>query len=73
MLNILPPRRLYGDNKLFPFVLVSDEASPLTEYLIQPYARASIKEKEQVANYRTSRPRRVVENTFGICEYSGGL
>ena len=40
---------------------------PLKEYLIKPYARASIKEKEQVANYRISRQRRVVENTFGIC------
>ena len=67
LLNIPPPRRLYGDTKLFPFVLVGDEAFPLKEYLIKPYARASIKEKEQVANYRISRPRRVVENTFGIC------
>ena len=66
LLNIPPPRRLYGNTKLFPFVLVGDEAFPLKEYLIKPYARASIKEKEEVANYRISRQRRVVENTFGI-------
>ena len=26
LLKIPPPRRLYGDTKLFPFVLVGDEA-----------------------------------------------
>ena len=67
LLNIPPPRRLYRDTKLFPFVLVGDEAFPLKECLIKPYAKASIKEKKQVANYRISRPRRVVENTFRIC------
>ena len=68
LLNIPSPRRLYGDTKLFPFVLVGDESFPLKEYLIKPYALyVSIKEKEQVANYSTSRTRRVVENTSGIC------
>ena len=66
LLNIPPPRHLYSDTKLFLFLLVGDEAFPLKEYLIKLYARASIKEKEQVPNYRISRPRRVVENTFGI-------
>ena len=58
---------LYGDGELFPFVLVGDKAFPLKEYLVKSYARPSIKEREQVANYRISQPRRVVENTFGIC------
>ena len=38
----------------------------MKKHLIKPYARASTKEKEQIANYRISRPRRVVEITFGI-------
>ena len=48
-----PQRRLYSDSKLFPFSLVGDEAFPLKEYLIKPYERTSIKEKEQVANCRS--------------------
>ena len=67
LLKIPPPRRLYGDTEQFPFVLVGDEAFSFKEYLTEPYARAPVKEKEQVANYRILRPRRVVENTFGIC------
>ena len=51
LLTIPPPRCLYGDTKLFLFDLVGDEVFPLKEYLIKPYARASIKEKEQIENY----------------------
>ena len=39
----------------------------MKECLTKPHARVSIKEKEQITNYRISRPRRVIENTFGIC------
>ena len=62
LLNIPLLRCLRGDVKLFPFGFVGDEAFPLKQYLMKPYARVSIQEKEQVANYRTSRPRRVVWN-----------
>ena len=65
----MKPRGLYRDTNLFPFVLNGDEAFPLKEYLIILYARASIMEKEQVANYRISKPRRVLDNTFGVCGY----
>ena len=51
LLNMPPPRRLYGNTKIFPFVLVDDEAFPLKEYLIKQYARTSIKEREQTVNY----------------------
>ena len=29
LLNIPPPRHFHGDTKLFPFVLIGDEAFPL--------------------------------------------
>ena len=75
LLNIPPPRCLYGEIELFPFVLISDEGYNFTKInappcmfftffklykicnapdLIKPYARASIKGKEQITNYRIS-------------------
>lgn len=66
-LNIPEPRTLQRTNQKFPFVLVGDEAFPLKEYLMKPYAKTSLGEKQRVANYRISRARRQVENVFRIC------
>ena len=55
-------------SKKFPFVIDGEEAFPLKEYLVKPYARASNGEKELVANDRLSRARRIFENVFGICD-----
>ena len=43
LLNMLPPRGLYNDTKLFSFVLVEDEAFLLKKYLIKEHARRFIK------------------------------
>jgi len=67
LLNIPKPRPLKGTTKSFPFVFVGDEAFPLKDYLIKPYARICLHLREKVANYRISRARRLVENVFGIC------
>ena len=52
LLNIPPPRCLYGDTKLFPFALVGDKVFPLKEYLMKLYKREYTKERGPVANYR---------------------
>jgi hypothetical protein len=54
---------------ILPYVIVGDEAFPLTNYLMRPYPGRGhfvLPYKEQVYNYRLSRARRTIENTFGI-------
>lgn len=50
-----------------PYCLVGDEAFPLKEYLLRPYSgRGGLTKEKNIFNYKLSRARRIVENTFGI-------
>ena len=70
-LHVLAPKALpnfpnMGD---LPHCIVGDEAFPLRMDLMRPYpraARAALPQEQLVFNYRLSRARRIVENTFGI-------
>ncbi|XP_071582484.1 putative nuclease HARBI1 [Temnothorax nylanderi] len=52
----------------FPYVIVADEAFPLKPYLMRPFPRRvkRMTDEERVFNYRLSRARLCIENTFGI-------
>lgn len=65
-LGIPEPEILSESCGKMPFVLVADDAFPLTENIMKPYNHNTLKRDEIIFNYRLSRARRIVENVFGI-------
>jgi hypothetical protein len=65
-LNFPDPDRLPNSGKVLPYVLVADDAFPLTTNIMKPYSRRTMDLDERIFNYRLSRARRIVENAFGI-------
>lgn len=67
LINLPAPKELPNCNIKLPFAFVGDEAFPLKTYVMRPYPRRNILEpKHKIFNYRLSRARRTIENTFGI-------
>nr|XP_023021258.1 protein ANTAGONIST OF LIKE HETEROCHROMATIN PROTEIN 1-like [Leptinotarsa decemlineata] len=56
---------LPGNNKPLPFVLVGDDAFPLSPHLMRAYARKNLNNKKKIFNYRLTRARRFIECAFG--------
>lgn len=65
-INFPDPKPAPGDERPVNFYIVADEAFPLRENLMKPFAQRSLDPEKRVFNYRLSRARRVVENAFGI-------
>lgn len=66
-MNLPDPKQLMADGNPLPYVLVGDEAFQLTNYLMRPYpGKNLINNDRRIYNYRLSRARRTIENSFGI-------
>lgn len=65
-LNIPQPRCVTNSKRALEYVFVGDEAFSMRNDLLKPYRQEVLNKERRIFNYRLSRARRVVENTFGI-------
>lgn len=66
MLNLPEPDCLPNTDVLVPYHFIGDDAFPLQEHIMKPFAHRFLDHREAIYNYRLSRARRTVENVFGI-------
>lgn len=55
-----------NNNYQLLIVFVEDEAFALKDNFIKPFPQRNLTREERMFNYRLSRARNIVENTFGI-------
>ncbi|KAJ8977069.1 hypothetical protein NQ317_017231 [Molorchus minor] len=66
ILNLPEDRPLPGRIRPVPYVIVADAAFSLSTHIMKPYPFRGLPHEQKIFNYRTSRARRIVKNTFGI-------
>lgn len=65
LLDIPEASNLPGTQVAVPYVFLSDEAYPLTTYLMKPFGGGNLTDDERNFNNRLSRARKAVECAFG--------
>ncbi|XP_046863139.1 protein ALP1-like [Xenia sp. Carnegie-2017] len=51
---------------MLPYVITGDDIFPLKTWLMKPFPGKGLTQEQAIFNYRLSRCRRTIENTFGI-------
>lgn len=57
---------LQVNGKQMPYFLLGDEAFPLCKRIMKPFNPRKASKEEKLFNYRLSRARRCIENSFGL-------
>ena len=66
-LDFPAPEKLTHCDSVLPYVLIGDDAFPMGTNLMKPYPRHNLDDPSKlITNYRFSRARRIIENSFGI-------
>ncbi|XP_008183630.3 protein ALP1-like [Acyrthosiphon pisum] len=68
-LNFPADKEIHENSGPIPYYALGDEAFPLLSNLMRPYpgrGKRKLPLKESIFNYRLSRGRRTIENTFGL-------
>lgn len=65
-LQILAPTKVGNSERTLNYVFIGDEAFALRPDFIKPYCQRDLTDERRIYNYRLSRARRIIENSFGI-------